>query len=603
MHQEQGTTPVLFPPEGIPLQARSYLHRIGALLCLLLFFVVSMRLWAQNGGQPPSPAASLPTSTAADSGSVPTFHASSRLVLVDVVATDKSGKFVPGLKTSDFSVLEDGKPQRIAGFSEHVAEHTAPPPLNLPPHQFTNFTMQPTGQAINIILLDLLNTPFLEQAYARKQMLKFLADLPPGHNVALFALNSRLSLIQGFTGSSATLVAAAKALQLNNSTSHLITTEQDRQDAESIGASIGQGTYDLSQGTAAALTTAMTEQQDYQAEVRINMILQSLQWIARSTSGYIGRKNLLWLSSQFPFRMDPEFNQLGQSRYDRDHTAEILETASLMTSSQIAVYPISVRGLASNPSVSIAASSSLGLSNPSLVSRQTTDRWDEQDAMADIARQTGGFAFYGGNDLKAAMLRSIDEGSNYYTLAYAPTNSDWNGRYRKIEVKSGQNHVELRFRRGYYAIREKEFTGDQAAKMLAAAMLPTVPESTMLLLRVQVLPPDQEHKAVRIDYAVEAQDIAFADAPDKRKHADIDFMAAAFDRQNQDAAHVTDTMQATIRPELFDQVLKTGLPMHQELEVKPGSYLLRLGVIDRGSQKIGTVDVPLTIPGEEAAKK
>ena len=519
------------------------------------------------------------------------------------MATDKSGKFVPGLKASDFSILEDGKPQRLAGFSEHVAERTSPPPMNLPPHQYTNFTMQPTGQAINIVLLDLLNTPFLDQAYARKQMLKFLADLPSGQTVALFALNSRLTMIQGFTGNSAALVAAAKTLLLNNSTSHLITTEQDRQDADTIGAAIGAGTYDLSQGTASALSTAMTEQQDYQSEVRIEMILASLQWIARSTSGYSGRKNLLWLASQFPFRMDPEFNQLGQSRYDRDHTAEILETASLMTASQIAVYPISVTGLAPNPGTSVSTSGSLGISSPGMNIRQTTARWDEQDAMADIARQTGGLPFYGGNDLKYAMLRSIQEGTNYYTLAYTPTNANWNGRYRKIEVKAAQGHIDLRFRRGYYAIREQEFSGDQAAKMLASAMQPTVPESTMLLLRVQVLPPDQGNKLVRIDYAVEAQDIAFADAPDKRKHAAIDFMATAWDKKNQDAGHATDTMQTAIRPELFDQVLKTGLPMHQELNLKPGSYLLRLGVIDRGSQKIGTVDVPLTIPGSEAAKK
>jgi len=39
------------------------------------------------------------------------------------------------------------------------------------------------------------------------------------------------------------------------------------------------------------------------------------------------------------------------------------------------------------------------------------------------------------------------------------------------------------------------------------------------------------------------------------------------------------------------------LPFHQELDLKPGSYTLRLGVLDRGSQKIGTVDVPLTVGG------
>ena len=464
-----------------------------------------------GSGTPP------PTADAHQEGSIPTFHTSSRLVLVDVVATDKAGKFVPGLRASDLSVFEDGKPQRIAGFSEHVSQATAStlPLLQLPPHQYTNFSTLQPGRAVNIILLDLLNTQRMDQAYARKQMLRFLADLPPGQTVALFALNSRLTMVQGFTGNSEVLVGAAKSLLLENSTSHLLNTPEDRETAQMLNSA------------AFALNGAMNEEEDYQDEVRTQMLLQSLQVLARSVSGYSGRKNLLWLSSQFPFRLDPDFNEEGQSRYMRDHRSQILEIDALMLASQIAVYPIDVTGLKTNAKVS--------------------EEWAGREAMSDIARQTGGVASYNTNDLKYAMLRSIEEGTNYYTLAYAPTNANWNGRYRKIEVKTRQGHVELRFRRGYYAIREKGFTGDQAAKMLASAMQPTVPESTMLLLRVQVLPPGPENRLVRIDYAVEAQDIAFTDTPDKRKQAAIDFMATAWDKKNQDAAHVTDTMQAAIR--------------------------------------------------------
>jgi len=548
--------------------------------------VTLLSLSALLSAQNPAPAS--PPPGAVESNSIATFHATSRLVLVDVVATDKTGKFVPGLTPDDFTVLEDGKPQRISGFSAHVADTTARslPAIQLPPHQYTNFTTLPPDRAVNIILLDMLDMPRLDQSYARQEMLKFLAAMPPGQTVALFALNSRLTMVQGFTGSSDSLVAAAKRLLLDNSTSHLRTEKDERQTWEIPDNPLGSPS--LPGDPAALLNDALSQEQEYQGEVRTLMVLQSLQALARSVSGYSGRKNLLWLSSEFPFRFDPEFNREGQSHQDRDHHSQILETASLMAAAQIAVYPIDVTGLTPD--------------TPYTTGR-VLNRWDRQDAMADIARQTGGLAFYGSNDLKSAMLRSIQEGTNYYTVAYAPTNSDWNGKYRKIEIKVKGPHVELRHRSGYYAVSQPEFKGDEAAKMLASAMLPTVPESTMLLLRVQVLPPDQDHRAVRIDYAVEAQDIAFTDVSGKRKHAAIDFMAAAWDKHNQDIGHVTDKMETSIRPEVFDQVMKTGLPMHQELELKPGSYLLRLGVIDRGSQKIGTVDVPLTIPASEISKK
>jgi VWFA-related protein len=551
--------------------------------------VTLLSLSALLSAQNPAPASAPDSSSAAvESDSIATFHATSRLVLVDVVATDKTGRFVPGLTPDDFTVLEDGKPQRISGFSAHVADTTARsrPALQLPPHQYTNFTTLPPDRAVNIILLDMLDMPRLDQSYAWQQMLKFLAAMPAEQTVALFALNSRLTMIQGFTGSSDSLVAAAKRLLLDNSTSHLRTEKDERQTWEIPDSPLGSPS--LPGDPAALLNDALSQEQEYQGEVRTLMVLQSLQALARSVSGYSGRKNLLWLSSEFPFRFDPEFNREGQSHQDRDHHSQILETASLMAASQIAVYPIDVTGLTPD--------------TPYTTARVLT-RWDRQDAMADIARQTGGLAFYGSNDLKSAMLRSIQEGTNYYTVAYAPANPDWNGKYRKIEIKVKRPHVELRHRSGYYAVAQPEFKGDQAAKMLASAMLPTVPESTMLLLRVQVLPPDQDHKAVRIDYAVEAQDIAFTDVSGKRKHAAVDFMAAAWDKHNQDVGHATDLMETSIRPEQFEQVMKTGLPMHQELELKPGSYLLRLGVIDRGSQKIGTVDVPLTIPASEISKK
>src|ERR1700691_601112 len=44
------------------------------------------------------------------------FHAESDLVLVNVTVKDKSGKFVPGLKPQDFTILEDNKPQKIVSF-------------------------------------------------------------------------------------------------------------------------------------------------------------------------------------------------------------------------------------------------------------------------------------------------------------------------------------------------------------------------------------------------------------------------------------------------------------------------------------------------------
>src|SRR5437660_9714965 len=51
-------------------------------------------------------------------------------VVVDVIVTDRKGHSVPGLKASDFSILEDGIPQPIVSFSG--AENTVTENPNSP---------------------------------------------------------------------------------------------------------------------------------------------------------------------------------------------------------------------------------------------------------------------------------------------------------------------------------------------------------------------------------------------------------------------------------------------------------------------------------------
>jgi hypothetical protein len=136
----------------------------------------------------------------------------------------------------------------------------------------------------------------------------------------------------------------------------------------------------------------------------------------------------------------------------------------------------------------------------------------------------------------------------------------------------------------------------QVALLFVTAMHPEAPTSTMVLLKVQVLPPDATHKTVRIDYAINAQDVDFSDAPQNTKHLALDLMAVAWDKNGKNAAQSLDQIDTSVSLSAYQSVMQSYIPAHQELDVKPGSYTLRLGVVDRTTRKIGTLDVPLTIP-------
>ena len=49
-----------------------------------------------------------------------TFKANSRLVVVNVVVTDRNDQPIPALHREDFQVLEDGQAQSVSFFEEHT---------------------------------------------------------------------------------------------------------------------------------------------------------------------------------------------------------------------------------------------------------------------------------------------------------------------------------------------------------------------------------------------------------------------------------------------------------------------------------------------------
>jgi hypothetical protein len=72
------------------------------------------------------------------------------------------------------------------------------------------------------------------------------------------------------------------------------------------------------------------------------------------------------------------------------------------------------------------------------------------DTMDELARETGGRAFYSDNNLAGELRRATESGGAYYTLTYAATNTDYDGKLRQIHVELAKKGLELAYRRFYY---------------------------------------------------------------------------------------------------------------------------------------------------------
>ena len=132
------------------------------------------------------------------------------LVVVDVVVTDGHQNPIHNLKASDFTLLEDGKPQTVKVFEEHAAAEAATP-VSTPkaePGVFSNELSISTPGPLNILLLDSLNTPVNDQVFLHEQVMKYLKQSPPGRRIAIFGLTRQLTMLQSFTTDPEVLRAA-----------------------------------------------------------------------------------------------------------------------------------------------------------------------------------------------------------------------------------------------------------------------------------------------------------------------------------------------------------------------------------------------------------
>jgi len=573
-----------------------------------------------------TPAATAPPPDA----TTPVFRTTARLVQVDVVALDKQGHPLTDLKREDFTVLQDGRPQSARVFEAHhtpLPERTAEPAekaQDVQPHYLNSYSNAPSAAANQnwtIILFDMLNTPTQDQQVARNQLRKIAAALPEHQPVALFLLGSKLVMVQAFTTDGHAIQTAVNTLTLQRS--QMLTTEAERQHevgtanyiAETMSPSIpaaGNVPQSIISDFQAQMTSnslqGLKNMESMRLSERVIFTLDAFAGLSRSLAGYPGRKNVVWLSGNFPIRVEPDISESDKWRLSTDYNNILSRTMALLSESRVAVYPVDIRGMqlrgvdiTTSTTETSAFIGGNGGTNPgssvdrtgSLLTEQSSTGFNERATMEEVAAQTGGRAFLNTNDFSGAIARAMDDGSNYYTLAYAPDTKDDKPSFHRIDVKLNRPDVKLSYRRGYYSLPESA-TPQTGLAALQGALQAGMPPSTMLFFTASAK-PDSIRKSVEISYVVNGSNVTLTDVANGGKHVLIDCMAIAFDKNGKEVAHASDTLDGTLPAAAAEATLNRGLPATQELQLKPGVYNLRVGVQDRASQRIGTVTIPVVV--------
>ncbi len=548
-----------------------------------------------------------------------------RNVLVDVVVTDKNGTAVPGLHKEDFEVLENGKPQTVEFFEPHFPTASAPaqPTPPLPPNTFTNVPAAEPNQAINILLMDALNTTTQDQAYARQRIVKYLGTVPPGLRIGVFLLGDRLRIIQGFTDNATLLRASVEklagnpvAVAMEATPNELATQSTSLNNLYSMAADPGgpgaNGGAQLAQMIGDLqdfLATSTAEQKNQQ----LLITLDALQAIAHYVSAVPGRKNLIWFVGSFPLCLPG----ITSSKTGCPYEDQVKKTIDALAAARVSVYPIDTGGVsAPNSDIGGASTDMAGslvpgatIPGPNAASASTDPQF-AFIASENWAEATGGKAMHN-NDLKGALAGDIQNGSSYYTLAYTPTDSKEIGRERKITVRVKDDKYKLSYRRDYFERTSAEIkaASTQPDKdPLRPLMDRGMPNFADLHFNVHVEPNDTQFasappngdnpafkppfKRYTVRFFLSPKNLNLVQGPDGVRRAPIEVALIAYSQRGQSLNWLVRSVNLAIRPDQMAIAQSSGIAFHFDFDLPPGDVYLRAGIYDPSTNRAGTLEIP-----------
>jgi VWFA-related protein len=327
-----------------------------------------------------------------------TFRVGTKLVEVVLVARDKHGP-AASLTKSDFTLLDNGKPQDIALFSVTSASALA----TMPSSRGTLSSALPAGVVSNrpgsngdapttqtVLLLDRIFTGEVNQIIAIQRIVKFLDLRRKSDGIGIYTLGADVRVIQDVTDDDQLLRRAANSLKAQN---------------------VAHRSAD---------TTGMTarEADDYSQLNMLERILalkHALQATARHLSNVPGRKNLIWISEGFPlFYCPPHLPCF-------DYTPDIQEAARALNDANVALYAVDPRGLmgALGRMTGIANAESRGPASQRVPGYLVAPVGPEHiETMNLLAGLTGGLVYFNTNGLEDSMLKAVEDGDVTYTLGF-----------------------------------------------------------------------------------------------------------------------------------------------------------------------------------------
>lgn len=579
-----------------------------------------------------------------------TFHAESRLVLVDSIVTDKKGDYVRDLTQKDFKVWEDGKEQTITSFS--YEENAGSTPAAKPRYMvlfFDNSTMD-VG----------------DQAKARDAATKFIeANAGPDRLMAIAEFGGTVTITQNFTSDVDRLKKVVAGMKGSSVSPN----------PEPSMASVAPPTM---------VPAAMPSLSSAEADFGVHTVLLALRDLAKGMANVPGRKTLVLLTEGFPLNSEYE--------------SEITATIDSCNKSNVAIYPIDVRGLVApvptgpqgrrRPSIDSPSASPIpaafhirtdqpalklaafaepvadpgqhtggggggggssgggghgsgggtgtgsggghssgggtgtgstgggrsgggggvtptstqynnGVYNPYNQPRQIVPTFppsasENQQVMYQLADGTGGFVILNTNDLLGGLQRIARDQNQYYLLGYVPA-ANAEGSCHSLKVKVERHGTEVRARSGYCTTRPVDLlAGNPIEKDLESRATGEMKGNVAAFMEAPFFYTSPNTAQVHLAVEIPSSALKFEKVKGK-EHAALNILGIAYKPDNTIAARFSDTVNFDFDGKKeVEQFQKLPFHYQNQFGIASGQYNLRV-VFSSGNESFGKLEAPLVV--------
>jgi VWFA-related protein len=413
---------------------------------------------AQQAGDAAAPAQG-------DAPQQPTFRAGVNFVRVDVIVHDGKGQPITDLTQDDFEIVEDGRPQAIEQF-RLIRIDGNPRPGDPPPRELRNrideeIELSRDDVRVFVIFFDDYHVRLGNSLAVKEPLIRFVqTQLRPNDIVGLMYPLTPVDGIS-FTRNMGSIVSAIEKFEGRKFNYEPRNTFEERY---------------------ARAPSEVVEQ------IRNQVVMTAIRGLATRLGGLReGRKAIIYVSEGLTAMLPPQLRtsdaslgRLGQGgmplgpmvgeNNQREEThaffaqsdlySQLRDVFTAANRNNTAIYAVDPRGLAP---FEYGIDEGVGMRQDARSLQMT------QDTLRSLADETDGRAIVNRNDLGPGLAQIVQDSSYYYLLGYNSTQSPNDGKFHEIRVRVRRRGVEVRARKGYWAL-----TAEEAAR--ATTVVPETPK-------------------------------------------------------------------------------------------------------------------------------